>query len=74
MQVEGGADPEQGVGPSFPTWSAIQRSCFGVLRPTHTSWAPESLMTRTISASSCGVSGRNGGVDVPATRSPGNRS
>ena len=44
-----------------PRWAAIQRSCFGVLRPTKRMRAPEARIRRTTTSSSAGERGRNGG-------------
>ena len=49
-------------------------SCLGIPRPTHTNAAPDALIRSTISASSSGVSLRNGGLYPPATVSPGYRA
>ena len=60
------------VASSFGKNSAMNFSCFGVLKPTH---KMSGFAARTIpcnSFSSSGFNGRNGGVNVPAISSFGN--
>ncbi|KRE15047.1 hypothetical protein ASE63_17545 [Bosea sp. Root381] len=51
--------------------ASIHNSCFGVLSPTQTMSGRAALMASTVAASSSGVIGRKGGVQVPTTSSPG---
>ena len=63
MEVERGADADQHRRVAAAARiRAIHFSCLGTPMPTHTTSAPERLMSCAIASSSASVSARNGGA------------